>query len=183
MLVLILLANSIIHISYGEQGVTSPRKQIDSGIPTQIITCSNGLKLIYKSINNYPACVKPQTAQTLIQYGWGISHPVSYLVKVNGFLIPYQITGGNMSKAYMDKQSKSLIFSTHVTSSGVLNTTLPRALIDTKLPNGNDDKFYILMNGQEIDFTETKTTTDRILSIPFQTGTEEIEIIYGIILP
>src|SRR5690349_21108243 len=97
-----------------------PLKQIDNGIPTEDIKCSNDLKLIYKASNKYPVCVKPQTAEKLIQRGWGIWQPVNYLVKTDGFLIPYNIIGGNMLGVKTDIQNKIVIFSVNITSSGVL---------------------------------------------------------------
>ena len=48
---------------------SSPKKQYESGIKPKNILCKDGLELIFKS-DNYPACVKPQTAERLIQRGW-----------------------------------------------------------------------------------------------------------------
>ncbi len=75
--------------------------------------------------------------------------------------------------------------SIQTTGDGVLTVTLPRALINATLPNGQDDKYYVLVDGQEsTDFQETSTTTtDRTLSIPFTDGTQEIEIIGTQIIP
>ena len=46
-----------------------------------------------------------------------------------------------------------------------------------------DDQFFVLNDGQEAQFTETKTTTDRTLTIPFTDGTGQIEIIGTFIVP
>ena len=35
------------------------------------VTCKEGLQLITKAEDNSPACVKPQTAQRLVEHGWG----------------------------------------------------------------------------------------------------------------
>jgi len=53
---------------------------------------------------------------------------------------------------------------------------LPRELIDAKAEQ-NDDDFFVLLNGEEINYDETVTPTDRTLTILFQSNTEEIEII------
>ena len=48
----------------------SPLKQVKDGImPTHVI-CKSGVTLIFKSSDNSPACVKPQTAEKLIERGW-----------------------------------------------------------------------------------------------------------------
>jgi len=48
----------------------SPHKQVSSGINPQDVICSEGLELIFKSTDNSPACVKPSTAEKLLQRGW-----------------------------------------------------------------------------------------------------------------
>ena len=56
--------------SNGDKREISPRKQISSGINPQDVICSEGFELIFKSTDNSPACVKPSTAEKLIQRGW-----------------------------------------------------------------------------------------------------------------
>jgi len=48
----------------------SPLKQISSGIDPYSVTCKEGFELVFKSTDNSPACVKPSTAEKLIQRGW-----------------------------------------------------------------------------------------------------------------
>lgn len=48
-----------------------PRQQIADGVSPENIICKNGLELIFKSRDNSPACVKPETADKLVQRGWG----------------------------------------------------------------------------------------------------------------
>lgn len=48
----------------------SPLKQFKSGILVQDVKCNQGLQLIFKSEDGSPACVKPDTAQKLIEDGW-----------------------------------------------------------------------------------------------------------------
>ena len=59
--------------SNGEKREISPHKQVTSGINPQNVVCSEGLELIFKSTDNSPACVKPSTAEKLIQRGWANS--------------------------------------------------------------------------------------------------------------
>ena len=50
----------------------SPYQKWQDGVPTFEI-CREGLKLIFKSSNDSPACVKPETAGKLVERGWGTS--------------------------------------------------------------------------------------------------------------
>ncbi len=56
-----------------EKREISPHKQVSSGTNPQDVICSEGLELIFKSTDNSPACVKPSTAEKLIQRGWARS--------------------------------------------------------------------------------------------------------------
>jgi len=49
--------------------LTSPRHQTNQGIQPINVVCKTGLELIFKA-NDDPACVKPSTAEKLIQRGW-----------------------------------------------------------------------------------------------------------------
>lgn len=50
----------------------SPLQQLKSGIPASDVQCTQGLELVIKIENGSPACVKPDTAQKLIERGWAI---------------------------------------------------------------------------------------------------------------
>lgn len=47
-----------------------PLQQLRHGIAPKDVNCLQGLHLIFKSENGSPACVKPNTAQILIDHGW-----------------------------------------------------------------------------------------------------------------
>ncbi len=49
----------------------APLRQVESGVAPEDVTCSSDMELILKNSNNSPACVKPTTAERLIQLGWG----------------------------------------------------------------------------------------------------------------
>ncbi|QLH04314.1 hypothetical protein C5F49_02515 [Nitrosopumilus oxyclinae] len=51
----------------------APLKQFTLGIHPSDVTCKEGLDLIFKNTSLEPACVKPPTAQKLIQYGWAVN--------------------------------------------------------------------------------------------------------------
>src|SRR3989442_4975001 len=56
--------------------IPPPQRQIANGIFLKDVICSSDLQLIFKSTDNSPICVKYQTAQKLVERGWGtiISH-------------------------------------------------------------------------------------------------------------
>jgi hypothetical protein len=49
----------------------SPLKQISDGIKPEYVICNEGLQIILKSSNDFPACVKPDSVEKLIKRGWG----------------------------------------------------------------------------------------------------------------
>jgi hypothetical protein len=48
-----------------------PLQQVKSGVASNEVVCDSGMELIIKNSNGSPACVKPATAERLIQLGWG----------------------------------------------------------------------------------------------------------------
>ena len=49
----------------------SPLKQISRGVNVDSVICKENFQLVYKAGDNSPACVRPATAEKLIQRGWG----------------------------------------------------------------------------------------------------------------
>ena len=98
------------------------------------------------------------------------------------FTVGYTISGGSITSIDPDEESNSLIISIDTTSDGELTITLPRALIDAKI-GSEDDDFFVLVDGEEVEFEETSTSTDRTLTIEFPDGAEEIEIIGTFVIP
>jgi predicted secreted protein with PEFG-CTERM motif len=106
-------------------------------------------------------------------------------VEGTDFDVEYSITGGRVLGIVADIEAKSLIVSIETTSDGTLSITLPRGLIEAKTngSEGDDDVFFVVIDGEESDFEEEKTSSDRKLTIPFSDGSEEIEIIGTWIIP
>lgn len=52
--------------------ILPPFKQIQLGIPKDDVECNKGLQLVMQQ-DGFPVCVKPATAQKLIERGWGVS--------------------------------------------------------------------------------------------------------------
>ena len=71
----------------------------------------------------------------------------------------------------------SLIFEVEVVGSGgELEFNFERNFFDAKL-GSEDDDFFVLVDGDELSFTETKDDSHRSISFLVDPGTEEIEII------
>ncbi len=58
------------HSAYSIAYFPPPLKQIENGVSPQAVTCTEGLQLVYKATNNNPSCVKPSSAQKLVERGW-----------------------------------------------------------------------------------------------------------------
>ncbi len=97
--------------------------------------------------------------------------------------IGYEITGGQLLSITPDVDANSLIVGIDATSDGSLTLTIPRSVADALLETGEDDEFFVLIDGEEVDFSEDASSTDRTLTIAFQAGAEEIEIIGTFVVP
>lgn len=96
--------------------------------------------------------------------------------------LDHEITGGKVTHMTPDTDANSLIIGLETTSEGMFTATFPREVIDAKIGDEDDD-FFVLVDGEEVDFDETKTSSDRTLGISFPAGTEEIEIIGTHVIP
>lgn len=120
--------------------------------------------------------VAPVFAQTQNQFAvtdpsGGQSYPVNY-----------GITGGKVNDMTLDTNATSLVVSVQTTGDGSLTLTLPRTLIDARA-GGADDLFFVLVDGADTEFNETKTSTDRTITVSFTDGTEQIEVIGTQVVP
>ena len=97
-------------------------------------------------------------------------------------LIGYEITGGKLLSIMTDVDANSLIISIDATDDGSLTITIPRSVLDATF-NGEDDDFFVLVDGEEVDFDEIASSTDRTLTIEFSAGAEQIEIIGTFVIP
>jgi predicted secreted protein with PEFG-CTERM motif len=132
-----------------------------------------------------------RTAETTFEFTGSTGGPTpsgkSITVEGTEFLVNYSIRGGKVISIVPSLPDKSLIITIETTNDGELTVTLPRGLIDAKLGpdgmSGEDDVFFVLVDGAEVDFDETTTSEDRTLTIPFEDGTTEIEIIGTFVIP
>jgi predicted secreted protein with PEFG-CTERM motif len=105
-------------------------------------------------------------------------------VPVDGsdFQINYLMSEGMVTQISPDKESKSLFVKIDSISNGTLTINLPREVIDAKF-GGEDDEFFVVIDGEEVSFDETKAGKERTLTIGYPAGSEEIEIIGTFVIP
>ena len=103
-------------------------------------------------------------------------------VDVNGvsYDVDYTGTGVTISSISADSSldPELILIVTVSDSPGILEIKLDRNFFDSKLPNGDDDIFFVLADFDEAKYSEINTTDQsRTLSIELPQGTEEVEII------
>ena len=126
-----------------------------------------------------------RTSETTFTFGGSIVKPgegTKMAVTGTDFMVNYKITGGKLVSITPDVEAHSLIIAMTASQDGSLVITLPRSLIDAKMGD-QDDTFFVLVDGEEVDFEEITTSTDRTLTIQFPAGAEEIEIIGTVVVP
>jgi len=115
--------------------------------------------------------------------------------------IPYIIKGGTVSSMNVYAPQYTLEITLNTSANGSITVSLPRDMIDSKLPpppnpDANltgakintstleDSTFIVTDGGKQItQFSETKNQNVRILSIPFNNGDSKIDIVGTIIVP
>lgn len=161
---------------------------------TYSTTIKVGGKLGIDGIYTVKATYSGQSVQATFEFKGGGEGGMPGTIRVefegNVFNVKASLSNGSITKIEVDPEFTSLIITvkTSATKDGTLDITLPRELIDARTGQGrmgDDDKFIVLVDGNESDkFTEAGTTaTERSLSIPVPAGTEEIEIIGTIVIP
>ena len=118
----------------------------------------------------------PVFAQTSQQYS------VKDTQSGQSFVVNYGITGATLDSVSINHQDTSVIVYIKSTSDGNLTIAMPRALIDAKAGTG-DDQFFVLVDGADTDFTESKTNIDRTVTVSFPQDTQQIEIIGTQVIP
>ena len=106
-------------------------------------------------------------------------------IEIDNVTYDIDYTGNNiiLKSVTADLDFISLIFETEVSDSGGdVSITLQRDFFDAKIGTEIDDEFFILSDGDEIEFEETKNDESRFLSFSLSPGTEEVEIIGTILV-
>jgi predicted secreted protein with PEFG-CTERM motif len=98
------------------------------------------------------------------------------------YTVNYGITGASIDDISVSPQDTSLIISLKAANDGNLTMTMPRSLIDAKTSTG-DDQFFVLVDGADTDFTESKTDSSRTVTVSFPQDTKQIEVIGTQVVP
>ena len=117
------------------------------------------------------------------------------------YQVPYIIKGATVKSMdiFASKYTLEITLSP-ATADGSITITLPRAMIDAKVPpppnpDANltgakvntaeleDDKFIVAVGDKSVQVTETKNQNVRILSIPFHNGDSKIDLVGTVIVP
>ena len=95
------------------------------------------------------------------------------------YQISYDIpTYDKITSMQVNYQSISLDLSIQTNSDGTITLVLPRALIDSKTTSGQDDPFFVLIDGVQGEPQSVSSSNDfRTITIPYLDGTKDIEII------
>ena len=110
----------------------------------------------------------------------------TYVVGDSDASVGYSITGGSLTSIMPDEASNSIVIGISADSDGSLIIDFPREVLDAKIGgecSGDDDVFIVLVDGEERDFEESATDTLRSLSIGFEAGASQIEVIGTCVIP
>ena len=150
---------------------------------------------LWKSAGTYTIKVlygtATRTAETSFEFGGstgGVQGPPQFpLANPDDGSVGYHIKGGKILSITPDVEGKSLVVEIETTDDGEVTLILPRSIIDARMgddgKSGEDDSFFVLVDGAEADFDETTTSDDRTLTIPFTDGTTQIEIVGTWVIP
>jgi len=108
--------------------------------------------------------------------------PTNITIQDSTDSISYQIVNGKVINVIPDMDAVSLLVYIESTDDGSITLTIPRSILDSTI-NNVDDEFFVLVDGEEVDFEEITTSIDRTLTINFLAGSEEIEIIGTFVIP
>jgi len=99
------------------------------------------------------------------------------------FDVPYTIRGGTIKDIVVDPQILGLVVTIQADGDGTLIMDLGRKWIDAKTSVGDDDSFIIYIDGSEVQYQESADADSRIITIQFQEGDSDIEIIGTWVIP
>jgi len=101
------------------------------------------------------------------------------------FDVKYTIKGGTVKNMLIDEEIFALIVQIESTDEGAITLELPREFIGAEKQDGKDDKFIILIDAIEVDYSESGSgyTESRTITINFEQGDSDIEIIGTYVIP
>ena len=96
----------------------------------------------------------------------------------------YSILGGQVTDMILEPDNFTLRILLDAPDEGTLSIKLPRESIDAVKPNGQDETFIVLIGDIQFPYEEVETDSQsRIISINFEEGDSEIEIIGTHVIP
>lgn len=109
----------------------------------------------------------------------------TYAIDGSDVSVGYSITGGSLTSIMPDEASNSIVIGIDADGDGTLIIDFPREVLDARADgcSGNDDAFIVLVDGEERDFAESIADASRSLSITFEAGASQIEIIGTCVIP
>jgi len=100
------------------------------------------------------------------------------------FDVEYTIKGGTVKDMIVDSNIFAIIVQIESTDEGVISLDLPREFIGAEKQNGKDNTFIILIDDIEVAYQESIVNSDsRIITINFENGDSDIEIIGTFVVP
>ena len=165
----VFLFSSFQDSSESTDGYMSPRMQVLQGVLPSDVSCKSGFELIFKTSNNMPFCVKPETAKRLVERGWAttisqqiIEKPKTSLPSSNMFEVIPAASGTALNfYVYDDDLNTSPNGIDIISTSGLIEATIngvqievPSKMVETSPSSG---KFYLrialpdTVNGEELD--------------------------------
>ena len=97
-------------------------------------------------------------------------------IKEEVLKIDYDITSGSIDNLTSDINTTSMLIDITAPEDGIIKAIIPRKIIDSTYED-QDDIFYILIDGEEVMFTEEISDEYRTLEIPYVKDSKQIEII------
>ena len=100
------------------------------------------------------------------------------------FDVEYTIKGGTVKNMVVDSEIFAVIVQIDALDEGTITLDLPREFIGAEKQDGKDDTFIILIDGIEVAYQESVVQTDsRVITINFEQGDSDIEIIGTYVVP
>ncbi len=141
---------------------------------TYLIQASYGIANNYEANFNFQTKATADTTTEIFEVRIGSS---------GTFDVPYTIKGGTVENIIVDPEILGLIVTIQADNDGSLLLDLGRQWIDAKKIDGTDDTYIIFIDGLEVPYQETTNANSRLLTIQFQEGDSDIEIIGTFVVP
>lgn len=151
-------------------------------VPRISSDCNEGFIHIIKKEDGSTDCVKPDTAQILVQRGWAKkltydteNSPFNANMSNSNFILNYSITEGNRilgTNITNNTNTISLTISLDASSDGSMTLVIPQVMDD--MIHNKGAQLVVLSDGKEvINYNETKVKIHSI-TIPIKQGTRQI---------